>query len=94
MAPLDLTYDQILGGEFSKVEIQQLAEGGHLTKGTLDRIAHLGRFLQRIGSLAAAYGTDAKVSDHLTEDDLQVAWKETDEAGDDSGPCPMIGRMH
>jgi len=72
-----------------RAKIEQLAEAGMLTDGTLSRIGHIGRFFQRVGNEMLPY-PESKVGEVFTEDDLQRFWAETAGPNADVGRCPML----
>jgi hypothetical protein len=46
----DLSYDDLMGN-ISQAELSQLATDGMLSDATLERCAHIGRFMQRVSSV-------------------------------------------
>ena len=69
-------------------EREKLADAGMLTDATLDRIQHIGRFLQRV--VSAIPNPELKVGDVFTEAEMQKFWQETADEGIDIGPCPLV----
>ena len=84
----DLSYDDLMG-KFSRAELKQLATNGMLTDATLERCAHIGRFMQRLSS--ACPNPNLKVRDVLTEAEVQAMWQETAFSSADVGRCPLLG---
>ena len=69
----DLSYDDLMGN-ISQAELSQLATDGMLSDATLERCAHIGRFMQRVSS--ACPNPNLKVRDVLTEAQVQAMWQE------------------
>lgn len=89
MAKRSISYEDL--GKVDQTELERLARAGMLDDATLGRIAHLGRFLGRLGSLAP---TDLKIGDVFSEDELQAIWRETADEGIDVGRCPSFAVQH
>ena len=83
----DLSYDDLMG-KISQAELTQLATNGMLTDATLERCAHIGRFMQRLSS--ACPNRNLKVRDVLTEAEVQAMWQETAFSSADVGRCPLL----
>jgi len=82
----DLSYDELMG-KMSQAELAQLATNGMLTDATLERCAHIGRFLRRVSSECP--NPNVKVRDVLTEAQVQAMWQDT-AFSSDVGPCPLL----
>ena len=83
----DLSYDELMG-TVSQAELRQLATDGMLTDVTLERCAHIARFMQRVSS--ACPNPTVKVRDVLTEAEVQAMWQETAFSSADVGRCPLL----
>ena len=83
----DLSYDDLMG-KISQAELAQLATDGMLTDATLERCAHISRFMQRVSS--ACPNPHLKVRDVLTEAEVQTMWQETAFSSADVGRCPLL----
>ncbi|MGC1691761.1 MAG: hypothetical protein WA756_17780 [Pseudolabrys sp.] len=83
----DLSYDDLMGN-ISQAELSQLATDGMLSDATLERCAHIGRFMQRVSS--ACPNPNLKVRDVLTEAQVQAMWQETALSSADVGRCPLL----
>ena len=83
----DLSYDDLMG-KVSQAELAKLATDGMLTDATLERCAHIGRFMQRLSS--ACPNPNLKVRDVLTEAEVQAMWQETASPSEDVGRCPLL----
>ena len=75
----------------SQAELTQLATNGMLTDATLERCAHIGRFMQRLSS--ACPNPNPKVRDVLTEALVQAMWQETAFSSADVGRCPLLHNL-
>jgi hypothetical protein len=83
----DLSYDDLMS-KVSRAELAQLATNGMLTDATLERCAHIGRFMQRVSS--ACPNPNLEVRDVLTEAEVQTMWQETAFSTADVGRCPLL----
>jgi len=83
----DLSYDDLMS-KISQAELTQLATNGMLTDATLERCAHIGRFMQRVSS--ACPSPNLKVRDVLTEAEVQTMWEETAFSSVDVGRWPLL----
>jgi hypothetical protein len=85
----DLSYEDLMAN-VSQAELSQLATDGMLTDATLERCAHIGRFMQRVSS--ACPNPNLEVRDVLTEAEVQAMWQETALSFADVGRCPLLPR--
>ena len=83
----DLSYDDLMS-KVSQAELTQLATNGMLTGATLERCAHIGRFMQRVSS--ACPNPNLEVRHVLTEAEVQAMWQETAFSSADVGRCPLL----
>ena len=83
----DLSYDDLMGN-ISQAELSQLATNGMLTDATIERCAHIGRFMQRVSN--ACPNPNLEVRDVLTEAQVQAMWQETAFSSADVGRCPLL----
>jgi hypothetical protein len=83
----DLSYDDLMS-TISQAELAQLAANGMLTDATLQRCAHIARFMQRLSG--ACPNPNLKVRDILTEAQVQAMWQETAFPSADVGRCPLL----
>lgn len=88
--PVSFSYGELTFGSISAEEIARLERGDGVDPETQDRIAHLGRFFSRIGSLGSVCPKGTSLEDFLTPDELQAIWRETAESGADVGLCPLL----
>jgi hypothetical protein len=88
MSKQSLSYDELMSGKVAYDEIERLADARLLDDATFVRLAHIGRFSERIRNATA--DPDLKVSDVFTEDELQAVWRETADEGSDVGRCPLL----
>jgi hypothetical protein len=88
MRKRSLSYKDLMSGKVDRAEIEKLAAADMLTDTTFARLAHLGRFLERVGK--ASPNPDLKIGDVLDETELQKFWQETAGEGADVGRCPLI----
>jgi hypothetical protein len=84
----ELSYDDLMS-TISQAELAQLATNGMLTDATLERCAHIGRFMQRLSG--ASPNPNLEVRDVLTEAEVQAMWQETAFSSADVGRCPLLG---
>ena len=89
MKKQSISYRELMSGKTDRAKIEQLAEAGMLTDGTLSRIGHMARFCERLGNEMMPHPT-LKVSEVFTEDDLQRFWTETADPNADVGRCPLL----
>lgn len=83
-----ITYDELTGGLIRKPVIQALAKSGSLDADGARRLAHLGRFLLRVGESARP---DLAVGAVWTEKELQRLWRGTADEGDHEVPTrPLL----
>ena len=91
MKKRSLSYEQLMKGGLAKVK-RLLADADmlddKLDDTTLARIAHIGRFMARLGN--AMPNPKLKVGDVFSEHDLQRFWQETADPDADIGPCPLL----
>ena len=85
----DLSYEDLMAN-ISQAELSQLATDGMLTDATLERCAHITRFMQRLSSVSP--NQHLKVRDVLTEEEVQAMWQETALSSADVGRCPLLPR--
>jgi hypothetical protein len=88
MSKRSISYEDLISGKVSHVELEKLATAEMLTDATLARLRHIGRFLTRVGN--ALPNPDLKVGDVFTEADMQKFWQETADDGADVGRCPLV----
>jgi hypothetical protein len=88
--PVSFSYGELTFGSISDEEIARLERGDGVDPETQARIAHLGRFFSRIGSLGSAVPAGTHLEDFLTPEELQAIWRETAEGGVDVGICPLL----
>jgi hypothetical protein len=85
----DLSYEDLMAN-VSRAELSQLATDGMLTDATLERCAHIGRFMQRVSN--ACPNPNLEVRDVLNEAEVQTIWQETAFSSADVGRCPLLAR--
>ena len=83
----DLSYDDLMGN-ISQAELSQLATNGMITDATIERCAHIGRFMQCVSN--ACPNPNLEVRDVLTEAQVQAMWEETALSFADVGRCPLL----
>ena len=83
----DLSYEDLMAN-ISQAELSQLVTDGMLTDATLERCAHISRFMQRLSSVSA--NPHLKVSEVLSEAEVQTMWRETALSFADVGRCPLL----
>ena len=88
MRAKSFSYGELMSGKITRIKLEALANAGELTEETLARIGHVGRFYQRISR--ACPNSNLKISDVLTEEELQKFWNETANEGTVTGHCPLV----
>jgi hypothetical protein len=81
-----LSYEDL--SRASREELELLAEADLLDDATRARCAHLARFFEKICQMGPA---ESRICDVLTEDELEMIWRET--ADGDASPH-TIGQRH
>jgi hypothetical protein len=69
-----LSYEEL--SRAGRDELERLAQADLLDQATLARCAHLARFFERLRQMGPA---QSKISDVLTEEEIQKVWRETAE---------------
>jgi len=87
----NLTYEQLMAMQPDK--LTKLVDEGRLDDETSGRIAHLGRFFQRLGMTP---NSERRARDVFTKEEAGQLWAETATPNVDVGHCPLgqtLGRM-
>ena len=82
------SYSELMSGKITRTRLEGWANAGKLSEETLARIGHVGRFYECIRT--ACPDPKFKISDVLTEEELQKIWDETAEEGVTIGQCPLV----
>ncbi len=84
-----LTYEMIAQiGVMAPKKLLQLGKSGRLDTGSVARIAHWRRFMQR--AIDALPGHNTMIQNAFSDDELQKLWQKTADKGTQVGKCPLL----